>query len=78
MWLVLRQSLIVAGIGLSAGLPLAILAGRAVQSQLYGVAPYDVTALVPAAALLVAVTIVASLIPARRAVGVDPITALRS
>jgi ABC-type antimicrobial peptide transport system permease subunit len=78
MWLVLRQSLIVAGIGLSAGLPLAILAGRAVQSQLYGVAPYDVVALVAAAALLVAVTIVASLIPARRAVGVDPITALRS
>ena len=77
-WLVLRQSLIVAGIGLSAGLPLAILAGRAVQSQLYGVAPYDVVALVAAAALLVAVTIVASLIPARRAVCVDPITALRS
>ena len=42
MWLVLRQSLIVAAIGLGAGLPLAILAGRAVQSQLYGVAPYDV------------------------------------
>ena len=78
MWLVLRQSLIVAAIGLGAGIPLAILAGRAVQSQLYGVAPYDVAALVAAAALLVAVTIVASLIPARRAVRVDPISALRS
>jgi len=78
MWLVLKQSLVVAGIGLAAGLPLAVLAGRAVQSQLYGVAPYDIGSLIAAATLLLIVTMVASLVPARKAIGVDPITALRS
>ena len=39
--LVLRQSMTLVGIGIAVGLPLALLAGRAVASQLYGVAPSD-------------------------------------
>jgi predicted lysophospholipase L1 biosynthesis ABC-type transport system permease subunit len=78
MWLVLGQSLTVASVGLAAGLPLAVLTGRAVRAQLYGVAPYDVVALLAAAVLLIAVTVAASLVPARKAIRVDPITALRS
>jgi len=76
--LVLGQSLAVVGLGLVAGVPLAMLAGRAVASQLYGVAPYSPWALTIAASSLVAVAIVASLVPVRRAIGVDPLTALRA
>jgi putative ABC transport system permease protein len=76
--LVLRQSLTIVVIGLVGGVPLAMLAGRAVTSQLYGVAPYDAFALLVAGASLVVVAIAASLVPVRRAIGVDPITALRA
>ena len=76
--LILRQSLTIVAIGLVAGFPLAILAGRAVTSQLYGVAPYSAWALAVAGGSLVAVAIAASLVPVRRAISVDPLTALRS
>ena len=76
--LVLRQSLAIVGVGLAAGVPLSIVAGRAVRSQLYGVEPYSALALVVAAASLTAVAIAASLVPARRAVTVDPLMALRA
>lgn len=76
--LVLRQSLTLVGVGVVAGFPLAILAGRAVSSQLYGVTPYSLAALAVAAASLVVVAIAATLEPVRRAIAVDPVTALRS
>lgn len=76
--LVLRQSLALVGVGVAIGFPLAILGGRAVASQLYGVAPYDIDALSVGAASLVIVAIAATLEPVRRAVAVDPVTALRS
>jgi ABC-type lipoprotein release transport system permease subunit len=55
-----------------------MLAGRAVASQLFGVAPYSVVALLVAAGSLLAVALGASLVPVRRAVSVDPLTALRA
>ncbi|HZI42300.1 MAG TPA: ABC transporter permease [Gemmatimonadaceae bacterium] len=76
--LVLRQSLTIVAVGLAVGFPLAIVAGHVVASQLYGVAPYSVKALSIAATVLVAVAIVASLVPIRRAMSVDPLTALRA
>jgi ABC-type antimicrobial peptide transport system permease subunit len=76
--LVLRQSLSIIAIGVGAGVPLALLAGRAIGSQLYGVQPYSAIALTVASMSLVAVAVVASLIPVRRALGVDPLTALRA
>lgn len=76
--LVLRQSLSIVGVGVVVGVPLALAAGRAVASQLYGVPPYDGRALGFAAGSLVAVALVATLVPARRAVAVDPLTALRA
>jgi len=75
--LVLRQSLTIVGTGLVVGVPLAMLAGRAVASQLYGVDPFGLSALAVATIGLVAVALVACLVPVRRAVGVDPLTALR-
>ena len=76
--LVLRETLAIVGAGVIAGIPLAMLAGRAVASQLFGVAPYSVVALLVAAGSLLAVALGASLVPVRRAVSVDPLTALRA
>lgn len=76
--LVVRQSLAIVAVGLAAGVPLALLAGRAVSAQLYGVAPYSAWALVVATAGLLVVAGAACLVPVQRAVGVDPLTALRS
>jgi len=76
--MVLTQSLSIVGVGVLAGAPLAVVAGRAVSSQLYGVSPYDVPALLAAISALVAVAIASTLLPARRAVTVDPLITLRS
>ncbi|HET7565071.1 MAG TPA: ABC transporter permease [Gemmatimonadaceae bacterium] len=76
--LVLRQSMTLVGIGIAVGLPLALLAGRAVASQLYGVAPYSIVVLAIATGLVVATATVACIVPVRRAIRIDPLVALRS
>jgi predicted permease len=76
--LVLKQSLTIVGTGLGVGVPLALLAGRAVSSQLYGVRPYSTLALGVATVALLAVAVAACLVPARRALRVDPLAALRA
>ena len=55
----------------------AIGSGALIASRLFGVRPWDPALLVRAALLLVAATLVAAFIPARRAAGLDPIRALR-
>ena len=64
--------------GLAIGAPLAMGLARWVESLLHGVTTTDGTALVAAAALLLATSIVASALPARRAARVDPAQALRA
>jgi predicted permease len=64
--------------GLLIGLAAAAPAGRALQSQLYGVASTDVASFAAAAGALTIVAALATYIPARRAALVDPITALRT
>jgi ABC-type antimicrobial peptide transport system permease subunit len=76
--LVLRDGLKLAAWGGAVGLGLALWLGRTVQAQLYGVAPFDLVSVGSAFALLVAVAIVAALLPARRAARVDPVEALRT
>jgi ABC-type antimicrobial peptide transport system permease subunit len=76
--MVLRESLAMVAVGLAAGLPLSILAGHAVASQLYGVSAFNVRGFVVAATSLVLVAMAATLVPVRRAVGVNPLTALRA
>jgi len=78
VWMVLRDSLLLTGIGVVAGVPLAILLARALTSALYGVKPYDAMSYVLAVVAVVLVAVVASAIPARRAASVDPLTALRA
>ena len=78
LWLVMRQTLAVAAIGLAIGAPLAVLAGRAIASQLYGVSATDVRVLLGAASVLSLVAAVAGFVPGRRAARVDPVVALRA
>ena len=78
MWMVLRESLMLTAIGVTIGVPLALLVGKELTSALYGVKPFDVASYVFAALGVAAVAIAASVVPARRAASIDPLTALRS
>jgi predicted permease len=75
--MVLREGLTPVLIGLAAGLGCALLAGRFIASQLYGVAPNDAATICAACAVLLIVAAAACWIPARRAMRIDPTTALR-
>ena len=75
--MVLTQVAWMAGVGVAIGVSLALLLGQAARALLYGLSPTD--PLVPVAAMfaLLAVVLIAAYLPARRAAGVDPVTALR-
>jgi ABC-type antimicrobial peptide transport system permease subunit len=76
--LVLRQALLLSGAGVGAGLVGALLLGRSLSGLLFQLSPRDPATLAGVAALLVAVALVASYLPARQATRVDPLVALRS
>jgi putative ABC transport system permease protein len=77
-WLVVRQGLVLAAIGMAAGLLLAFAAARTLQSLIFGVSTHDPLTFAAVALILGAVAVVASYIPARRATRIDPLEALRS
>ena len=76
--MVLRESLTLVAVGLVAGLAVAYTVRRFVASMLFGLSAADPLTYLAGAGALVAVTLVASLRPARRAARVDPMVALRS
>jgi predicted permease len=76
-WLVLRESLLLFGLGLAAGVPTALVATRSVAPMLFGLAPADLATIVAATFVLLGVVLTASYLPARRATKVDPMEALR-
>jgi predicted permease len=76
-WPVVRDALLVVGIGAVFGGAGALALVRFLQSQLYGVAPHDPITLLGAALLLLTVAMLAAWIPARRAARIDPMVALR-
>jgi putative ABC transport system permease protein len=76
--MVLRQGLMPAFIGVAAGLAGALGVMRLMESLLYGVKPGDPINFFAVATILLAVALIAVLIPARRAVSLDPVAALRS
>jgi predicted permease len=75
--MILRQVLLTAGGGIAMGLPVAPAATRVVQSLLYGVKTNDAASFAVAAAVVAAVAALAVAVPARRAMGTDPVRALR-
>jgi putative ABC transport system permease protein len=77
VWLLLRDALMMTTIGIAIALPTLWTLRRVVESQLYGVTPTDPTTLAAATVLLCTTTLLAALIPARRASTVNPADALR-
>ena len=75
--LVLRQGMVLALTGAAVGIMGALLLGRLMAKLLYGVPATDPLAFAGVATLLLAVAVIASYLPARRAMRVDPIVALR-
>ena len=75
--LVLGQGLAVTLAGVAAGLAAAAAIARLVSSLLYGVSPFDPLTFTGAGIALVAVALVASWVPVRRATRIDPMVALR-
>ena len=74
---VLTDVFVVTGVGLVAGLAGGMLLARFVRSLLFEVTPYDLASVSLPVAVLLAATLAAAVIPARRAARVDPIEALR-
>jgi predicted permease len=77
MRMVLREVLLLAGIGIAVGLPLAWWLTQLVRSQLYGIEPRDPVTLASAVVGLIAVAALAGVAPALRASRLDPVKVLR-
>jgi ABC-type antimicrobial peptide transport system permease subunit len=76
--MVLIQGLRLCMIGLGVGLLASLALTRLLSSQLFGVSPSDPPTYVALAAIILAVALVAGLVPALRATRVDPMVALRA
>jgi predicted permease len=75
--MVMRRALVLVAIGLAIGIPVALLGGRLMRTQLYGVRTYDPLTLAGAVFVLAAAAALAGFIPARRAASIEPMHALR-
>jgi putative ABC transport system permease protein len=75
--MVMGQGMLMTVVGLVVGLAVAVFATRFLSSLLYGITPGDPLTLGTAAAMLGAVALAACYLPARRAMRVDPMVALR-
>ncbi len=77
LWMVLRQVVVMTGVGLALGVPLAVAGSRVVRSMLFGIEPGDPATIAGAIAVMAVVALVAGWLPARRASRMDPLAALR-
>ena len=78
LWLVLNETFVLAGIGALIGLLFSIVEMHLAASFLFGLSAEDPITMASATAILLLVSIVAGLVPARRAASIDPMQALRS
>ena len=77
LWMVLREALVLLAIGVVLGVPLSLVASRAIKAGLFGVSPTDPVTLLAAVGLVSACMLLGSYMPARRATKIDPMVALR-
>ncbi len=77
VWMVMRETLALAGLGVAIGLVGAYGVTRLIQAQLFGVQATDLLTMAAAALGIASVAALAGYIPARRATGIDPMLALR-
>jgi len=75
---VVGQGMIWVGAGIVVGMVIAAAASRLIASLLYGVTATDIPTYIGAATVLALVALAASLIPARRAIAIDPVESLRA
>jgi predicted permease len=76
--MVMRRAIVLVAIGLAVGIPVSLVGGRLMRSQLYGVSIYDPLTLAGAVLVLGASAALAGFIPARRAASIEPMHALRT
>jgi len=77
IWMVMREVLLLIGVGVVVGVPLSLGLSGLIRSQLYGLAAHDPMTLTTAAMLLAGVACLAGFVPALRASRIDPTQALR-
>ena len=77
IWLVMKDVVVLAGIGIAIGLSASWALTRMVKSQLYGIQPNDLISIIAATVGIAAVALLSGYIPARRATRIDPMRALR-
>ena len=77
VWLVMREVLLLAGIGVAVGGPAAWAVTRLVETQLFGIQAADPRTMIAAAVGIAAVAAISGFLPARRATTIDPMLALR-
>ena len=77
LWLILREALWLVGTGVACALPLALLASRVLQSELYAASAIDPLTTAAATLLLSSVAVAAALVPSWKAARIDPLRALR-
>jgi len=75
--MILRETMLLVGIGIILGVPGALATTRLVEKYLFGLKPTDPATIVMAALLMLAVATLAGYLPARRASRTDPTVALR-
>jgi putative ABC transport system permease protein len=76
--MILRQGLMLSGVGVAIGLAAAFLAAQWMDRLLVGVKPHDPVVFGAAAMLCVAASLLAAMLPARRAAHVDPLLVIRA
>jgi predicted permease len=77
LWLVLKSALRLVGLGVAVGIPAAWVASRLIAAMLFGLTATDPLTIVGATLMLMLAALLAAFLPARRAIQVDPMVALR-
>jgi ABC-type antimicrobial peptide transport system permease subunit len=77
IWMVAREACIMLAIGVAVGIPIGIATTVAFKAMLFNVSKADPLSIVAAIGTLIAISVIAAVVPARRATRVDPVVALR-